>query len=306
VKRGRLLLFTLIIVIFFNIPVIYANDIDQFIIKGMELVYKEKFDEALKEFEKIKDLKYGDLSYPFFKAITFGKMVEDEWNESYSQKFHLYLDEVIEKAENKIGEGQKEAWVYFYLGASYGLRALSQVESGAYWSSYFTSKKMRKILNKALKLNHTIYDIYYAFGLQDYYLAYFTRFVPFLGGNIEKAFNELEIAVKLGTYSKIEAKIALAKAYFLNNQPENAICLLQEVKNIYPKIEKVYFGLGQIYYKQGKFDEAASIFNDLLSMTKEGNIYTEETKILLEKIKKKTKELKGTNDSRYRYRYSRN
>lgn len=285
------LLLTISILPLLNI-ITYASGIDQFVREGMNSVYKKEFDKALKEFEKIKDLNYGDLTYPFFKAVTFGKMMEDEWKQEYYNNFHLSLDEVIKKAKNKIKKGQEEAWVYFYLGASYGLRSLYQVESGAYWSSYFTSRKMREILNKALKLDPTIYDIYYAFGLQDYYLAYFTRFVPFLGGNIENAIKELEIATKFGTYSKIEAKIALAQAYYLNNHTDEAICLLQEIKNIYPKIEKIYFLLGQNYYKQGNFDEAISSFNDLLSIAKEGNIYTKETKIWLEEIKK-TKKLRN-------------
>lgn len=243
------------------------------------------------ELEKIKDLKYGELATPFFKAVTYSKMIENAWDEFYSNKFHFYLDEVIKKARNKIKEKGNDSWVYFYLGASYGLRALYQVRSRDYWSSFFTSRRMRKELKKALRLDPTIYDVYYAFGLQNYYLAYFTRFVPFLGGRMEKAIRELKIASEFGVYSKIDAKIGLAQAYFMEKRFDEALDLYQQIRGIYPKIECTYFWSGVIYYEQGRLDEAERCFENLLSFAKPGNIYRNQSKTWLDKISQARKKI---------------
>lgn len=213
---------------------------------GLKYMYRLEFDEAQKEFEKIKPGNPArDLALAGLKWWRYSQNFDDPTIDkpTFEKDFTLDARNAIDKCEKKLIEDPENPVYYFITGTAYGLMGRWHGLERNWWQAYKYGTKGRKYLKKALKLNPRIYDAYAGLGIFNYYadpdvLPIFLK-LPALflvKGNKEKGLKQLELAIKKGRFFSLETKIFLIEILTrYEHDYAQAIKIAGEIKNTDPE-----------------------------------------------------------------------
>jgi hypothetical protein len=208
------------------------------IIKGIELLYDCKFDDADNLFREVVAEKPNDPAGYFYLAmVTWSRLASGFWSPEVVKQYGDRIDEAIHIAKRKIEGGKADSFTYFYLGGALGFKGRFHLMEHKWLSSFFLALEAIKALETCKDMDPNNKDVLLGLGIFDYYTARLSGVLKFLSylliheGNKKEGLRKLHIAADEAAYSSLEAKSLLLHIYLFleENYYPKALVLAQEL-----------------------------------------------------------------------------
>ncbi|UCB48534.1 MAG: hypothetical protein JSW56_15570 [Deltaproteobacteria bacterium] len=230
------------------------------IIKGIELLYDWKFDEAESIFHKIIAEEPNDPGGYFYLAmVTWSRLASGFWFPEMVDQYGDRIDEAILVAKRKIEEEKADSFTYFYLGGALGFKGRFHLMQQKWLSSFFLALEAIKALETCQKMDPNNKDVLLGLGIFDYYTARLSGVLKFLSyllvheGNKEEGLRKLHVVAEEAVYSSVEAKSLLLHIYlFLENAHyPKALILAQELAERFDQAPRYKYLEGVAHIRLG-------------------------------------------------------
>ena len=230
------------------------------IIKGIELLYDSKFDEAEILFRKVIAEEPKDPAGYFYLAmVTWSKLASGFWSREMVGQYGDRIDEAIFIAKKQIEEEKADSYTYFYLGGALGFKGRFKLMQQKWLSSFFLALEAIEALETCKRMDPNNKDVLLGLGIFDYYTARLSGVLKFLSyllvheGNKEEGLRKLHIAADEALYSSIEAKSLLLHIYLFleKNHYPKALVLAQELAERFDQAPRNKYLQGVAYIRLG-------------------------------------------------------
>ncbi len=250
--------------------------IDSLALKGVNLAHQGQFQEALEVLQEIKNLYPDEPAGYVFTSAAYQTLIDSYRNEKYKDKFEQNIETAIQKADAKLKNPNASAHDFFYAGASYGYRGIYRSFRGNWWGAFWDGGKGKKFMEKALELDSTLYDVYFALGTYHYWRSVKSKklwWLPFFGDQRKKGIEYTKVAISKGKFAKDEAKYALVRIYAEEKDYANVLIWADSVKKINPQDPYSRWFVGSAYIGLEKWEEAEKTYQELISICKNSPYY---------------------------------
>jgi tetratricopeptide (TPR) repeat protein len=241
---------------------------DDSVSSGIHLVLHDRFREGLRVFEDLGQT-YPDHPAPhFFKAATYQSWMAHFRLKRFQKEFEENIRLAIHKG-NALLKHENNPWLLFYVGAAYGYRAFNHFRKHKWISAYSDATMGVDHLEKALKRDPKLFDVYLGLGSYYYWRTAKSRFLRLITFWIpdkrELGLRQLEFSFERGSYAPDQAGYNLIAAYFDYGQYEKALHSLNRVleKKKRPGITDLYYR-GRLLIKSERWPEAETGFREIL------------------------------------------
>ena len=254
-----------------------STHVNQAVIKGIELLYDWKFDEAENVFNRIVAEKPKDPAGYFYLAmVTWSRLASGFWSSEMVEQYGERIDKAIFIANKKIEEDKADPFTYFYLGGALGFKGRFQLMQRKWLSSFFLALEAIKALETCQKMDPGNKDVLLGLGIFDYYTARLSGVLKFLSylliheGNKEEGLRKLHVAAEEAIYSSVEAKSLLLHIYLFleDGHYTEALVLAQELAERFDQAPRNKYLEGVAYIRIGdenKYREVLDCFKDRAS-----------------------------------------
>jgi tetratricopeptide (TPR) repeat protein len=272
-KRLRVIIFALeisflsVCIQFISPPISEASNhtskptpVNHNIVRGIELLYNSKFNEAENLFHKVIAEKAEDPAGYFYLAmVTWSRLASGFWSPQMVDQYGDRIDEAIFIAKRKIEEKKADSFTYFYLGGALGFKGRFKLMQQKWLSSFFLALEAIEALETCKKMDPNNKDVLLGLGIFDYYTARLSGVLKFLSyllvheGNKEEGLRKLHIAADDAVYSSIEAKSLLLHIYLFleQNHYPKALLLAQELAEKFDQAPRNKYLQGVAYIRLG-------------------------------------------------------
>ncbi len=246
------------------------TQVNQTIIKGIELLYDWKFDEAENLFNKIVAKKPKDPAGYFYLAmVTWSRLASGFWSSEMVDQYGDRIDEAIFIAKKKIEEEKADGFTYFYLGGALGFKGRFHLMQQKWLSSFLLALEAIKALETCQKMDPNNKDVLLGLGIFDYYTARLSGVLKFLSylliheGNKVEGLRKLHVAAEEAIYSSIEAKSLLLHIYLFleDTHYPKAIVLAQELAERFDQAPRNKYLEGVAYIRVGNENKYREVLN---------------------------------------------
>jgi tetratricopeptide (TPR) repeat protein len=241
---------------------------DDAVTRGIQLVYNDQYEASLVIFNDLQ-ARYPNHPAPyFFKAASYQSHMNSLRTSRYDKELEENIQLAIDKG-NEWLEREDDSWIYFYIGAAYGYRALNRFRKHYWVTAYLDAKKAVSNFEAALVSRPDLYDVYLGLGSFHYWRtarSKFLRIIAFWIPDKRKlGLRQLEFAAEHGRYTQDEASYNLIAAYFDYEQYDKArrILNLALTKRTPPSVSDLYYK-GRLLVKSQRWPEVASVFTEIL------------------------------------------
>lgn len=218
-------------ILIFHSPVAAQNTIvfagvDTLVDKALDLVYDQKYDEAIDLCEHV-IATYPDNPMGYFghAAVYHLYMMSYRVN-IYDEKFDSLAVLTIDIGDKAVKKNEDDPSAYFVLGAIYGFRGLNRIRKGQWFKAFLDGMKGMSNIKEAHKLDNSLWDTYFGLGLYYYWKSSKAKVLTFLRmmkDEREKGIEYLKIAIEKGRFTSLESKISLVEIYYYEDRYEEAI-----------------------------------------------------------------------------------
>ncbi len=256
---------------------------DSILLKGISLVHKEKFEEALVLFDSVIALDPEKPVGYFFKAGVYSNLAGDYRNLNYTDRFETFINRAVEIGEKLDKSGKATAEDLFFYGGSLGFRGIYKSYYGDWVGAFKDGLKGRGVLSRALKMDSTNFDIYYGLGMYDYWRSVKTNilsWLPFFPDKRRSGIEKVFLAIEKGKFVKNEAKYALLRVYDNERDYKNIMYLWHNyLKVINPDDPFALYYVGRAQANLDSFPEAVESFEKILEVYEKSPYYDEAGKL---------------------------
>jgi tetratricopeptide (TPR) repeat protein len=259
---------------------------------GNEHFYNLEFDEALTDFRQAEGQNPGSpaLHNHVAQTLLFREMFRDgaleselvSGNNSFLRRAKLepppeteaaFLGEIaraMSLCEEILKANPNDTKALFALGVSYGLRA------NYYWlvkkswhDSLRDATSARRLHNRITEIEPGNEDARLVQGLHDYIIGSLPlsfRLAGFLigiHGDKQKGIRTVQDVARNGKYNNIDAQVFLCALYRRENQPRNAIPLIEDLIQRFPRNYLFRVELSQMYSMAGDGQRGLSIMEEV-------------------------------------------
>ena len=223
-------------------------DVMQHATVGINGVYSLDFDTAQE------NIAWVFAHYPDHPFAHFGNAMiawsryeyEFETSDDAQRKvFEKILDDSIAGIKRWIKQYPNDSNGYMGIGALYGLRALFNMRTRNWITSYFAGRKAISNLEKSLKLDPTYYDAYFGLGIYEYFAGTLPSVIKVLArivaikGNPEEGVSFLNLARQKAHFTADSAKLILIEVQNTRGSkfyaPEKSLQYIRELRAKFPK-----------------------------------------------------------------------
>jgi len=261
----------------FLVAVLYGapTRMDTLIRDGLELVYQQKYPEALFLFgEIVREWPEEPAGY-LLQAVTLSVYMMDYTTYEPEKEFYRLVEEAIRKARARMTaeEDPRElAWLYFFQGAAFLYRAERKVRRNDLLDAAKDGWRGYKSLMKALELDSTLYDAYLGVGTVHVALAripgWLRLLMPFLPpGDVERGLSEMRLAAERGRYVPVFAHDALAYTLAYLGRPREALPFALYAVQKYPQNRNFLWTLAQVYAQMGRWRDWFEVHKAIFFLT---------------------------------------
>jgi tetratricopeptide (TPR) repeat protein len=233
---------------------------DSLIVSGMELIFHEYYDKADSLFNTVVERKPDHPIGHFFKGlVTWRRSYIIKDYKSFDKAIKAHFSMAIKKADKVLKKDESNAEAFFYKGGAYGFIGTIHVRNKSWIKAGIAAYKGIRALQKSWEIDPRMYDIYYGLGL--YHCAagnapgivrFVQKIIPIPEGDSELGLQYLEIALKMGTYTKTAAEAFLGSAYiYYEERYQDAIDILEPLVKKYPRCFDFWTSLANAYFYQG-------------------------------------------------------
>lgn len=250
--------------------------IDSLALKGVDLVHQDHFEEAFQVLKEIINNYPQEPAGYVFTAAAYQTLIDSYRNEKYKDEFEQNIGTAIQKADAKLKNSNPIALDFFYAGASYGYRGIYRSFRGNWWGAFWDGGKGKKFMEKALELDSTLYDVYFALGTYHYWRSVKSKilwWLPFFGDQRKKGIEYTKVAISKGKFARDEAKYALVRIFAEEKNYANALIWADSVKKINSQDPYSRWFVGLAYIGLGKWEEAQKTYQELISICKSSPYY---------------------------------
>jgi tetratricopeptide (TPR) repeat protein len=244
-----------------------SNQIDLLIQSGIDLTIRERYDLAENDFKKVIFAHPENPAGYFFLGATYQMQMMD-WVLRFREKeFFECMQKAIELSLQRLKRDEKDKWAYFYLGNSYGARAIYDAKRGKWWSGFKYGLKARSALKKALEIDSLFYDCYVGLGSYHYWVSVYTKifhWLPFLKDERKRGIEEMKITSQKSIYSQTASLYGLIWIYINEKKFDDAVKLAKQMDEKYPESKLFLWGLGEAYFVKEDWAGAIDSYNKLL------------------------------------------
>jgi len=248
--------------------------------EGFDHFYNLEFDQAIADFEKAitQNPNSPDLYNHLAESIVFREMYRDgaleselvSGTNSFLRRPKLnpapetekrFLDEIgkaMALSEARLAKNPNDTGTLYALGISYGLRSnYYWVVKKAWHDSLKDATAARRLHNRVTDLEPNNVDARLVEGLDDYIvgsLPWGWRMLGFLvgiHGDREKGIRTVQEVARNGTLDRVEAEVFLGALYRRENQPRQAIPLVTDLIQRFPRNFILRLELSQMYSMAG-------------------------------------------------------
>jgi len=251
-------------------------DLDSIILRGVDFIRWDKFDQGIAEFKKVIELYPDEPAGYFFAGASLQGLIDDYRNETYNAECEKYLSLAIKKGNAKVDENPNLALEHFYLGGALGYRGIYRSFRGNWWGAFMDGGKAYSHLKEALQLDPQLYDAYYGVGAYHYWKSAKSKlfwWLPFFGDERKKGIQETMIAIQKGKYANTEAAMSLLRIYLEEKDYPAVLKWSEEVKKINPDNPFRLWMIAYAYIGLKNWDEAQNTFLYLLNVLKSSPYY---------------------------------
>ncbi|MGA8028197.1 MAG: tetratricopeptide repeat protein [Bryobacteraceae bacterium] len=194
------------------------------------VLYREMFRDGALESQLVGN------SNPFLRRAKMEISAQDKL------RFTDALDQSIKLTSAALQKDPNDISALYALGVAHGLRAnyLFLVEK-AWMESLKEATAARKADQRILEVDPSFVDARLVLGLDRYVLAclpFYLRAIGSIGGfhgDREGGIRQLELVAKTGVINRYDAEVLLAAIYRREKRPEEAIPLLKELAETFPR-----------------------------------------------------------------------
>jgi hypothetical protein len=241
------------------------------VLEGIEASFREEYAAAESSFHALIRMAPQDPAGRFFLAALYHAQMIDY--ESNFREKDLYQNVKAAKkfARERIEKNEKDAWAYFILGNSYGVKAVYNAKKGKWWSALNEGLSAKSALKKAVKLNPELYDAYVGLGSYHYWASVKTRalwWLPFIGDHRQKGISQTKLAHEKSIFSSAAAASGLIWMYIVEKQYDLAIDLARKMQSDYPQGKSFLWPLAQAQFEKRDWNSALLTYQELLEKLK--------------------------------------
>ena len=248
--------------------------------EGFDHFYNLEFDQASADFEKAiaQNPDSPDLHNHLAQTIVFREMYRDgaleselvSGTNSFLRRSKLnpapetekrFLDEIgkaMALSEARLKKNPNDTGALYALGISYGLRSnYYWVVKKAWHDSLKDATAARRLHNRVSELEPNNVDARLVQGLDDYIvgsLPWGWRMLGFLvgiHGDRERGIRTVQEVARNGTLNRVEAEVFLGALYRRENRPRQAIPLVTDLIQRFPRNFLLRLELSQMYSMAG-------------------------------------------------------
>jgi tetratricopeptide (TPR) repeat protein len=248
--------------------------------EGFDHFYNLEFDQASADFEKAiaQNPDSPDLHNHLAQTIVFREMYRDgaleselvSGTNSFLRRSKLnpapetekrFLDEIgkaMALSEARLKKNPNDTGALYALGISYGLRSnYYWVVKKAWHDSLKDATAARRLHNRVSELEPNNVDARLVEGLDDYIvgsLPWGWRMLGFLvgiHGDRERGIRTVQEVARNGTLNRVEAEVFLGALYRRENRPRQAIPLVTDLIQRFPRNFLLRLELSQMYSMAG-------------------------------------------------------
>lgn len=241
-------------------------------LKGMDLVYDMKYNEANNVFDEIiRHEPQNGYGY-FLKSVCyFWQYQSNTQDKVIGEKYKEITFKAVDVAEEMLDKNENNIDAMFYLGGAYGNLGRYYALDGSFIKAYWYGQKGKDYLEDVVEKDPKYCDAYLGLGIYHYYSDVLPKIIKFLSfilgieGDKKKGIQELQLAIAKSKNTRTEAMIFLGTVY-INYEKDFAKAeqLFKEVLDKYPDNTIAGMSLGECYWKTGKYSLAISVYRSML------------------------------------------
>jgi tetratricopeptide (TPR) repeat protein len=185
-------------------------------------------------------------------------------------RFRQAIDRALALSEKRLDRDPNDEGALYAASVTHGLRANYQFLVEKAWSaSLHDATASRKYSNRLIEVDPNLTDAYLIQGVHDYVvgsLPFYMRMVGHLAGfhgDRERGLRELQEVAQRGVLNKYDAQILLAVIYRREKRPEEAIPLLKEASEQFPRNYLFRLEQVQMYSDAGDKASALRVLNEV-------------------------------------------
>ncbi|HAQ61032.1 TPA: hypothetical protein DCR49_03395 [Candidatus Delongbacteria bacterium] len=227
---------------------------------AIDLLYQEKFEEALPIFEYIKDT-YPD--YPigdFFLGFYYNFLASYYESDYFDSKIVLYYDLAEKKAKYHLSNNEKDPWFNFYMGASLINKGYMLGRDGSRFSGITKTFDGISYIEDCLE-----YDKYHgdAIMLLANYKYYKSTVLSWVYDRRDMAVLLLKQSIATSYFSEYLARSALGWIYIDYGKYSDAEAVADKALEKYPDNHLFIFLKARALFEMKKYQEAAELYHKL-------------------------------------------
>ncbi len=184
----------------------------------------------------------GMLSSDFFAGTKFVHQPKLPFSEADEKQFHDSLNRAISLCETKLAANPDDTSALYAIGVSYGLRGNYLFIAKKAWVDALRDvSAARKYHRRVTELDAEFIDAKLTQGVNDYIvgsLPLHWKMFGFLGGfhgDKQRGIRTLTEVSADGRRNRVDAMILLAAVYVREKKPEQAVPVLKELTQAFPK-----------------------------------------------------------------------
>jgi len=241
-----------------------ASDVEDFekntINAAIDLMYQEKFEEALPIFEYIKDTYPDHPIGDFFLGFYYNFLASYYESDNFDSKIVLYYDLAEKKAKYHLSNNEKDPWFNFYMGASLINKGYMLGRDGSRFSGITKTFDGISYIEDCLE-----YDKYHgdAIMLLANYKYYKSTVLSWVYDRRDLAVLLLKQSIATSYFSEYLARSALGWIYIDYGKYPDAEAIADKALEKYPGNHLFIFLKARALFEMKKYQDAAALYHKL-------------------------------------------
>lgn len=253
----------------------FSQSKDEKILKGIDYIYKLKFDSSNAIFQSSVNQNPKDPTGYFFIAMQeWWRLILNKDDESNDNNYFEKVDKCVKVCEDRIDENEDDWWAIFLKGGVIGYRGILRSIRGSWLKAADDGREGLLLIQRSYDLNPSNKDAVFGIGLYNYAADYVFEAYPFLKtlmfffprGNKELGLSQLKDCSENAKFSRTEANFELC--YINLNYEKNyyeAEKYADKLYKQYPENSMFEKFLGRCYAGENRWNESIAVWKDIMS-----------------------------------------
>jgi len=239
--------------------------------EGIILTIVHRFEEAQERFKRVQELEEENPAGYFYEAALLQSKMMDWETDQFEKDFLDLIDRAIGLARKRIRRGQEDPWAHFYLGSALSYKGFYLARKGRWLTSLYNAVQGVKELERAVKIDSTLYDAYLGIGTYKYWRSRLTQifhWLPFFPDEREEGIRMVRLALQRGRYSRYVALSNLTWILMDAGRVRESIRLSQQGLELFPGSRFFLWSLAGGYFMNKNYRKAIEAYQRILDSLK--------------------------------------